>query len=324
KPVKARTALLLTDQDGNTVGTAGEMTLKIEAPVTTIEDFDRWVALDELLLTDAVKKNKFREFRKNLRTRIQQGMVTLLGLELKLSKAKKDQNETEEKILQKQIDELKDKLALQDPSVAGLVVVATRLRRDGSFFSNAIDETEVVFFPWQWTWDETVSVDDPFKENRKPINLLCKVDKVSAKVFTKINDTTGNVWVRGGDVALVRCFAAVPESLLTGEPQPGGNRRFDSSVLEKGGPDGGKAPSSTNPSDHVKYALFSLYELAVEAAWPLLPPETEIGDDKTAIATGKAVTGSIVPPPGNGEELPGAVRLAFTRSQNVAMDAIGS
>lgn len=322
KPVKARTALLLADEGGDAAGTAGELTLKIEAPVTTIEDFDRWIALDELMQTAELRK-KLRAFRKELRTRIQDGMVKLLGLELKLSKAKKDQNETEVKKLQKQIDELKDKLALQDPSVTGLVVVVTLLRRDGSFFSKAIDETEVVFFPWQWTWAENVSADNPFKENRKPISLLCKVDKAAAKVFAKTNDSTGTVLVRGGDVALARCFAAVPESVLTGKVHPDGERRFDSILLEKGGL-GGRAPTYTNPNDGVKYALFSLYELSVEVAWPLLPSATEIGDDKTEITTGKTVTGSVVPPIGSGEELPGAVRLAFTRKQSVAMDAIGS
>lgn len=325
KPVKARTALLLADKSGNALGTAGEMTLEIEAPVTTIEDFDRWIALDELLLTDAVKKQKSRQFRKDLRTRIQHGMVTLQELELDLGKARKDRNETKEKDLRRQIDGLKTKLALQDPSVTKLVVVATRLRRDGRFFAKAIDETEVVFFPWQWAWDESMSADDPFKDKRKPIKLMCKVDSVAAKVFTKADDTTGNVWVKGGDVVLVRCFAAVPESLLTDQPQPAGNRRFDSSVLKKGGPDGGRAPTYTNPGDRTTYALFSLYELAVEAAWPGLPADTEIGDDRTEIVMDKAVAGSVVPPPGSGDEQPGAVRLAFTRRKpGVAMDAIGS
>jgi hypothetical protein len=320
KPLKTGTALLLADKAENPLGMFGQLTLVIEAPATTLEDFDRWIALDEAMEADQERKKKFREFRKAVRSLHQERTTGILGLENELRKAKEAGDKDKQTQLQQQIDGLKKSLELQDPSVVGLVIVATRLRRDGKYFARAIDETKSAFFDWDWAWTPDMDPKDPFKDKRKPINLLCKVHQDASKpVF---DETDRTAWVRPGDVAVVRFFAAVPDSRFSGNLD--GQRRFDRSVLEKPETDGNEEVPNYVYNNKA-YRLFSLHQLAVEAAWPVLPATTEIGDDKTEVEGGKVISASIVAAADKGaDEAEGAIRLAFTRKPNRDMDAIGS
>ena len=338
RPLKMKTALLLADDQGAplNVGTNefGGMTLTVEAPVTTLEDFDRWMAFEEVLVSgDGAKKDRVRKFRNAVRGTYQDHVTELTkslkaaeqavsDAERALIKAQASGNAADVKKAEKDlaatrdhIPQLKSAWQLQDPAVEGLVIEVTRVRRNGK--PTAV--TESFFHNWKWDAKNPpgVPANQPFEEpfgkdkDRKPISLRFTIDDATPDAGF-FNTASLLVRLKASDVIVLRLFAAVPQELLGGDVQPVGNRRFDASIARDFDADL-KAPSY--PANGTVYRLFSTYSLAVEAATPNLPVDTELAE---------TISATVVRSDAALDEKPGAIRLSFTRKPGAPMDAIGS
>ncbi|CCD85164.1 protein of unknown function [Bradyrhizobium sp. ORS 285] len=317
RALKMKTALLLSDANGDALvvkpdNACGELRLRVEAPVTTLEDFDRWIAFDETVLSDA-DKTALRQFRKALRTFHFEQTAALHDRELALRKAVDTRDGAAEARLRAEVDAIKATLDLQDPSVGVLAVSVTRVRRDGALAPDAVGRHTPELFAWRWTWKPDLDPTRPFATARPPIDVICKVSKDRTKPL--FDAATKTVWSTPGDVVIVRLFAGVDDALFVENVAPAGRRRFDDCVRRVSLGAGDKDAVVT-AADGTHYRLFSTYAFAVEAASPGLPADIEIA---------AAVSGSIVDGgSGAADESPGDIRLHFRRTPSVASDAIGS
>lgn len=305
RPLKLKTALLLANPDGDALSNdAGSLTLEISAPVTPIEDFDRWMALDEALLAQAdPDRAKLRAFRKELRNLYDERTEKLNDLEMRRLRQGGSIG------LDREIAELREQLALQDPAVDALAISVRRVRRSGTLSPEAVDPFNPVLLPWGWHWSADISAEDPFK-GRPPITLTCKIDQHASTVFDEDKRT---IAVAAGDVVVVQLFAAVRHERFSGSAVKAGDRRFDS-VVRKASV--GDLPDDALPSDgETKYRLFSLHEFAVEAASPLMPSVANIASQ---------IVGSVIGDRPASDERTGDIRLDFTRQVSAAMDAVGT
>ncbi|KRB51282.1 hypothetical protein ASE04_10895 [Rhizobium sp. Root708] len=302
RPLKMKTALLLSNDDGDPFNeTAGKLTLTIGPPVTPIEDFDRWIALDEALLgQNSAEKLKLRDFRKAVRTRH-------AALTAELHELEQQRRRADTGALKARSEEIRKELVIQDPAVDALAISVRRVRRDGALVANSSASFAPVFVPWGWNWDADTTAQDPFA-SRPSINLTCIVQRNAGTAFDSGSRT---VAVASGDVVVVQLFAAVRTERFSGKVDPAGERRFDKVVREASVGD----VDVVDPTDGRHYRLFSLHEFAVEAASRHLPEPAEIA---------QRISGSIVSGGGSPDEREGDFRLDFTRSTSAKMDAIGS
>jgi hypothetical protein len=315
--LKLKTALLLAGGDGNPLlskpGTinCGELKLIVSAPVTPLEDFDRWIALEEATLSEP-DRTKLRDFRKALRVYHQQQVFALHDKEAEIGKAVANENASKANTLRREAEAIRATLDLQDPAVGALAVTVTRVRRNGALPKEAVADFKPDLIDWSWRWEPALDPKNPFADKRKPIDFTCKVDKdVTKPVFDK---STRTISVAAGDVVVVRLFAAVPDELFSDQVAPG-KRRFDSVVLEKAALLDSTGPVLVSSASGAKYRLFAMHALAVEAASPRLPSDTELA---------ATIEGSIVGDvPANFDEHTGDMRLDFKRVPSVAMDAVG-
>ncbi|QFY63546.1 hypothetical protein FZ934_25220 (plasmid) [Rhizobium grahamii] len=302
RPLKMKTALLLSNDDGDPFSeTAGKLTLTIEPPVTPIEDFDRWIALDEALLNqNSAEKLKLRDFRKAVRTRHAALTAELHELEQKRRRADSD-------ALKASSEQIRKELVIQDPAVDALAISVRRVRRDGALAADSSAPFAPVFVPWRWNWDNDTTAQDPFA-SRPSINLTCVVQRGTKTAFDSGSRT---VAVASGDVVVVQLFAAVRTERFSGKVDPAGERRFDKVVREASVGD----VDVVDPTDGGHYRLFSLHEFAVEAASTHLPEPAEIA---------RQISGTIVTADAFPDESEGDFRLDFTRATSAKMDAIGA
>ncbi|WP_316159244.1 MULTISPECIES: hypothetical protein [unclassified Bradyrhizobium] len=315
--LKLKTALLLADGDGNPLlskpGTinCGELKLTVSAPVTPLEDFDRWIALEEATLSEP-NRTRLRGFRKALRVYHQQQVFALHDKEAEIGQAVANENASRANALRKEAEAIRATLDLQDPAVGALAVAVTRVRRNGALPKETVADFKPELIDWSWTWESAVDPKKPFADKRKPIDFTCKVDKdVTKPVFDK---STRTISVAAGDVVVVHLFAAVPDELFS-DPVAPGKRRFDSVVLEKAALHDGTGPVLVSSGSGAKYRLFAMHALAVEAASRRLPSDAELA---------AAIEGSIVGDVSvNFDEHTGDMRLDFKRAPSVAMDAVG-
>lgn len=302
RPLKMKTALLLSNDDGDPFSeAAGKLTLAIEPPVTPIEDFDRWIALDEALLAkNSAEKLKLRDFRKAVRTRH-------AALTAELHELEQQRRRADSRALRDRSQEIRTKLVIQDPAVDALAISVRRVRRDGALVADSSATFAPVFVPWGWNWDAGTSAQDPFA-SRPPIKLTCIVQR---EVDAAFDSDTRTVAVASGDVVVVQLFAAVRTDRFSGKVDPAGERRFDKVVREASVGD----VDVVDTADGGQYRLFSLHEFAVEAASRHLPEPGEIA---------QRISGTIVSGGGSPDEREGDFRLDFTRSTSARMDAIGA
>lgn len=306
RPLKMKTALLLTAPDsGHLDDRCSRLTLSIAPPVTSLEDFDRWIAFEEPLLSEP-NRGKLRTFRKAIRDRYNAQTLELNDHEARLSRA----SGAAAKTLQRQIEAINTSLLLQDPAVDALAISVRRVRRNGALPDDAAKPFAPAFIPWGWQWNPGRDPDDPFAD-RGPIQLFCKIDPSANEPFDPSRRT---VALAAGDVVVVQLFAAVRKERFSDAVPPLGIRRFDRSVREASV---GNLDDKDLPSDGTDtYRLFSLHEIAIEAASQALPLAQELA---------AAISGQIVGHmPAAADERAGDVRLDFTRTANVAMDAVGS
>ncbi|MDR6756881.1 hypothetical protein J2Y48_002177 [Mycoplana sp. BE70] len=306
RPLKMKTALLLSAADGGHLNDrCSRLTLSIAPPVTSLEDFDRWIAFEEPLLSEP-NRGELRAFRKAIRDRQIDLTLELNDREARRSKASGEAAKT----LKRQIEALGSSLLLQDPAVDALAISVRRVRRKGGLPNDAAKSLAPVFIPWGWQWRPGLDPDDPFVD-RGPIKLFCKIDPTADEPFDPSRRT---VALAAGDVVVVQLFAAVRKERFSDAVPPLGIRRFDRSVREASV---GNLDDTDLPSDGTgAYRLFSLYEIAMEAASQELPSAQQL-----AAAIGGQIVGYM---PAGADERAGDVRLDFTRTANVAMDAVGS
>lgn len=219
----------LTAADGTK---CGETSVEIGAPLTSLEDFDRWLALDEAL-APAKDQPVIAALRRTIRTDYQRAVESLHDVGHEQGRPRK--------LSQVGVKRFTD-ASLQDPAVSKLYVRVTRKRRGGK----ATNDTVGGFFEWPL---ETASPARP----RKPISLRSTIADRSAALF---DAATRTVSVTPGDVVLVELFAAVEEHLVSGPVLSPGDtvrkRSFDTCV---------------QPQERFgAHALFSRYAFAIEAA----------------------------------------------------------
>ncbi|MEH2500409.1 hypothetical protein V1294_006888 [Bradyrhizobium sp. AZCC 1678] len=316
RALKMKTALLLSDEKGDPLVNkpeginCGELKLQVSAPVTPLEDFDRWLALEEAI-TNEPDRTKLREFRKGVRIHHHAQVALLHDKEAELQVAAGDMAKA--KALRDEIKTIKASLDLQDPAVGAFAIAATRVRRDGALTDSAVADFKPEFIEWSWKWEPDLDPKQPFAKKRKPIDLTCILDRSRAKpVFDKSDNS---IWVATGDVVIVRLFAAVADELFTGGVAPAGKRRFDSVVLEKAALQDSTGAVLVTDSDGTKYRLFALHAFAVEAASVSLP-----ADDELAVTISSSIVGEA---PTAFDEHTGDIRLDFKRAPSIAMDAVG-
>jgi hypothetical protein len=316
RALKMKTALLLSDDKGDPLVSeginCGELKLQVGAPVTPLEDFDRWIALEEATLSEP-DRTKLRDFRKGVRSYHHEQVAVLHDKEALLQQAKADGKTQTAKDLLDEIKIIRASLDLQDPAVGAFAIAVTRVRRDGALTNDAVADFKPELIEWSWKWQPDLEPKQPFVDKRKPIGLTCKLDRDRAKpVFDKANNS---IWVAAGDVVVVRLFAAVADELFT-DPVFPGKRRFDSVVLQKAALGDDTGPVLVSDAGGAKYRLFALHTFAVEAASIGLPSEKELAD---------TISGSIVGEvPAAFDEHSGDIRLNFKREpSSIAMDAVG-
>lgn len=316
--LKMKTALLLADEKQDPLLDAreninyGELKLEISAPLTPLEDFDRWIAFEEATLPDA-DKDKLRQFRKRLRTFHHDQTAVLHDTDIEYRKALAAGDRTSAGRLKLQLEKVKAALDLQDPAVGALAISVTRVRRDGALENGSIAGFKPELIDWTWQWAPAMDPENPFAASRKPLDFFCKIDRDRTKpLFDK---GSNSIWLAAGDVVIARLFAAVPDELFTEKVAPDGRRRFDSAVLAASVGEGTDATLVTNPNGD-KFRLFAMHLFAVEAASPGLPSDVELAS---------TIAGSIVGDvPSAADEQPGDVRLDFKRLPSTAMDSIGA
>lgn len=312
RPLKMKTAVLLADgRRGKVDGSCGRLQLRIDPPVTPLEDFDRWIALDEALLKDDdPNRDEFRTFRRGLRDRQQALTQELDECERQLATARGEDAAE----LQRRIAEIREDLILQDPAVDGLAIRVERVRRDGTGVASGGTFAPLIL-PWAWQWRPGTKIDAPFV-TRTPVLLNCRLGERTDDLFDKDSLT---VTLVAGDVVIVQIFAAVRKERFSDPVLPGGERRFDRVVRDSciGSMPGTPLPDGALPVDEKgqAYRLFSLHALAVEGASQEMPSPTGLA----AAIAGRVVTGFAA-----ADEHEGDIRLQFTRTPSVAMDAVGS
>lgn len=312
RPLKMKTAVLLADGSrGKVDGRCGKLQLRIDPPVTPLEDFDRWIALDEALLAgDDSYRDEFRTFRKGLRDRQQALTQELDECERQLATARgKDAEE-----LQRRIAKIREDLVLQDPAVDGLAIRVVRVRRDGANVA-ADGAFAPLILPWAWQWQPGTKVDAPFA-TRSPFMLNCRLGGQDDDLLDQDSLT---VTLAAGDVVIVQIFAAVRRERFSDPVLPDGQRRFDRVVRNScvGSLPDKPLPDRALPvdKDGQAYRLFSLHAFAVEGASQEMPSRTELA---------AAIAGRVVGGIAAADERGGDIRLEFTRTPSVAMDAVGS
>ncbi|RZN10365.1 hypothetical protein CWO91_13680 [Bradyrhizobium genosp. SA-3] len=318
RALKMKTALLLADTNGDALVVkpenvdCGELRLQVAAPVTTLEDFDRWIAFDEATLSEGDRKS-LREFRKGVRSFHFEQTAELHEREIALRDAIARHDTAAETRLRAEVEAIKEMLDLQDPAVGALAISVTRARRDGALSADAIASHKPELFEWTWKWQPGMDPTKPFAAGRLPIEVICKLSSDRSKpLFDK---TTKTVWSAPGDVVIVRLFAGIDDALFVDKLAPAGSRRFDDSVRRVSIGDG-DAAAVVMGMGGVRYRLFSTHTFAVEAASFTVPSDVEVS---------AAVAGSIV---GDvldaADERQGDIRLQFKRAPSATADAIGS
>lgn len=320
RALKMKTALLLSDDKGDALVIepehvdCGELKLKVAAPLTTLEDFDRWIAFDEATLS-AGDKDKLRAFRKKVRSFQLEQTAALHERETALQEAIAGprRDSVTESRLRTEIEAIRPLLDLQDPAVGALGISVTRVRRDGALTADAVASHQPELFEWTWKWQPGSDPKNPFAAGRLPIEVTCKLSKDRSKpLFDK---TTRTVWSAPGDVVIVRLFAGIDDAYFTGQIEPAGKRRFDASVRDVSIGAGADTAVVTG-NGGVKYRLLSTHAFAVEAASFAIPSDVDLG---------AAVSGNIVGEvPDATDERPGDIRLQFKRKPSAAADALGS
>ncbi|MGC2776461.1 MAG: hypothetical protein WA418_12610 [Bradyrhizobium sp.] len=318
RPLKMKTALLLSDANGDALVVnpehvdCSELKLQVAAPLTALEDFDRWIAFDEATLSNS-DRDKLRTFRKKLRSFQFEQTAVLHELEVALQDAIAKRNSAKESQLRGEIEALRPLLDLQDPAVGALAISVTRVRRDGALSADAVASHKPELFDWTWKWQPGMDPKKAFAAGRLPIDITCKLSKDRSKpLFDK---ATRTVWSAPGDVVIVRLFAGIEDAYFAEQVAPAGKRRFDASVRDVSIGAGADTAVVTG-SGGVKYRLFSTHAFAAEGASLAIPSDVDLG---------AAVSGNIVGDvPDAPDERSGDIRLQFKRKPSAAADAIGS
>lgn len=278
----------------------GLLKLNIGAPLTSLEDFDRWLAFDELIETDPTKRQKIAKDRRDLRDTQAKLISELIDLHKQLREAQEQGQSTID--LERKIKEATVKLALQDPAVGGLHIHVKRVRRDGK--KDSREESKL--FPW------TSDKGDSRALPRPVITLECKMMASPPSPYMHSpQDNKGTVLVGDGDVVVVTLCAAVRKKLFTDPLMSAGDadrkRSFDYAVYE--------AKTGTFDTGGVSYCLFALHSFAVEGASP------GIADLAAPNVIGAKIVGEEHRPLADEES--NDIRVEFTRTPSALMDAVG-